>query len=181
VLARDPVWHKPAGSVLRGATALTQSLSDSDRASLDALGVNVLRPSRTGEIAVGASQTLAGRTQTEWKYVSVRRTVIFLEHSIDKGTQWAVFEPNAEALWASLRLSIGAFLETRWRSGAFQGAHADEVYFVRCDRTTMTQTDIDTGIVNVVIGFAPLKPAEFVVLRIGLKAARNVWRASNLD
>jgi len=173
VLARNPVWHVPAGSVLRGATGLAHSLPDSDSASLDALGVNALRTSRTGEVAVGASQTLAPPTQAEWKYVSVRRTFIFLEHSIDKGTQWAVFEPNAEPLWLSLRRSIGAFLETQWRSGAFQGADADEAYFVRCDRTTMTQADIDAGIVNVVVGFAPVKPAEFVVLRIGLKAARE--------
>jgi len=168
-LARDPVWHVPTGSVLRGATALAHPLSGSDRASLEALGANALRTSRTGEVTVGGSQTLG--TDAEWKYVSVRRTSIFLEHSIDKGTRWAVFEPNAEPLWAELRRSIGAFLETQWRSGAFQGAAADEAYFLRCDRTTMTQTDIDAGIVNVVVGFAPLKPAEFVVLRLGLRAA----------
>jgi phage tail sheath protein FI len=134
---------------------------------------NALRASRTGEVAVGASQTLASPAEAEWKYVSVRRTFIFLEHSIDKGTQWAVFEPNAEPLWAELRCSIGAFLEPLWRAGAFQGANADEAYFVRCDQTTMTQADIDAGTVNVVVGFAPLQPAEFVVLRIGLKAARD--------
>jgi uncharacterized protein len=105
--------------------------------------------------------------------VSVRRLFLFLEHSIDKGTQWTVFEPNAEPLWSTLRRTIGAFLEALWLSGAFQGTVADEAYFVRCDRTTMTQDDINNGTVNVVIGFAPLKPAEFVVIRIGLKAARD--------
>ena len=105
--------------------------------------------------------------------MSVRRIAIFLEHSIDSGTQWAVFEPNDEPLWATLRCSIEAFMTTQWRLGAFQGAEPDEAYFVKCDRTTMTQADIDAGIVNVVVGFAPLKPAEFVVLRIGLKAARD--------
>ena len=173
VLARHPVWHVPAGAVLRGATAVTPSLTDRDSASLAAVGVNALRASRTGEVAVGSSQTLAPPTETEWKYVTVRRTSIFLEQSIAKGTRWVVFEPNAEPLWATLRRSIGAFLETQWRAGALLGAHADEAYFVRCDRTTMTQSDIDAGTVNVVIGFAPLKPAEFVVLRIGLKAARD--------
>ena len=173
VLARNPAWHTPAGSVLEGATGLTDSLSDSDRASLDALGVNALRMSRTGELTVGASLTLAPPARAEWKYVSVRRTAIFLEHSIDSGTQWAVFEPNDEPLWSTLRRSIEAFMTTQWRLGAFQGAEPDEAYFVKCDRTTMTQADIDAGTVNVVVGFAPLKPAEFVVLRIGLKAARD--------
>jgi uncharacterized protein len=173
VLARNPVWHVPPGAALRGATALAHSLSDSDRDSRDALGVNALLTPRTGEVAVGSSQTLAPPTETESKYVSVRRMFTFLEHSIDKGTQWAIFEPNAEPLWSKLRRSIGAFLETQWRSGAFQGAVADEAYFVRCDRTTMTQDDIDSGIVNVVVGIAPLKPAEFVILRFGLKAARD--------
>ena len=105
--------------------------------------------------------------------MSVRRTAIFLEHSIESGTQWAVFEPNDEPLWATLRRSIDAFLATQWRLGAFQGAAPDEAYFVKCDRTTMTQADIDAGTVIVVVGFAPLKPAEFVNLRIGLKAARD--------
>jgi uncharacterized protein len=85
----------------------------------------------------------------------------------------AVFEPNAGPLWSKLRRSIGAFLEAQWRSGAFQGAAADEAYFVRCDRTTMTQDDIDSGTLNVVVGVAPLKPAEFVILRFGLKAGRD--------
>jgi phage tail sheath protein FI len=163
----------PAGSVLQGATALSHSLSGSDRADLDALGVNALRTSPTGEVTLGASRTLAAPTEAEWKYVSVRRSFIFLEQSIAEGTRWAVFEPNAEPLWSKLRSSIGAFLETQWRSGAFQGADADEAYFVRCDRTTMTQADIDAGTVIVVVGFAPLRPAEFVVLRIRLKAASD--------
>ncbi len=173
VLASNPVWHIPPGAVLRGATALADSLSGSDRDSLAALGVNALRTSRTGEVAVGTSQTLASPADPEWKYVSIRRLFTFLEHSIDKGTQWAVFEPNAEPLWSKLRRSIGTFLETQWRFGAFQGAVTDEAFFVKCDRTTMTQNDIDNGRLNVVVGVAPLKPAEFVILRFGLKAGRD--------
>ena len=173
MLASNPVWHIPPGAVLRGATALADSLSGSDRDSLAALGVNALRTSRTGEVAVGTSQTLASPADPEWKYVSIRRLFTFLERSIDKGTQWAVFEPNAEPLWSKLRRSIGTFLETQWRFGAFQGAVTDEAFFVKCDRTTMTQNDIDNGRLNVVVGVAPLKPAEFVILRFGLKAGRD--------
>jgi phage tail sheath protein FI len=152
VLASAPVWHRPE----------TGAPPDVD-------GVNVVRRSRTGRIELGSSQTL----DPEWKYVSIRRTAIYLERSIDKGTQWAVFEPNEEPLWARLRSTIGDFLAAQWREGAFQGQDADEAYFVTCDRTTMTQNDIDAGIVNVVVGFAPLRPAEFVVIRIGLWAARD--------
>jgi hypothetical protein len=118
----------------------------------------------------GEGQTLS--PDPEWKYVSVRRTAIFIEQSIDKGTRWAVFEPNEEPLWASLRRCISEFLEAQWRLGAFQGGTADEAYFVTCDRTTMTQDDIDSGRVIVVVGFAPIEPAEFVVLRIGLASRR---------
>ncbi len=168
VLAARPVWEVPEGAVLSGATGLAHSLSERDRASLEALGVNTLG-TRGGEVVLGASQTLA----PEWRYVSIRRTASFIERSIDRGTQWAVFEPNDEPLWARLRSSIEAFLTAQWRLGAFQGTEPDEAFFATCDRTTMTQADIDAGIVNVVVGFAPLKPAEFVVLRIGLWAARD--------
>ena len=173
VLAGNPVWHVPTSAVLHGATALAPSLSGSDRDSLAALGVNALRASRTAGVALGSAQTLAPPAEPEWKYVSIRRLFIFLEQSIDKGIQWAVFEPNAEPLWARLRRSIGAFLETQWRVGAFQGTVVDEAFFVRCDRTTMTQNDIDNGRLNIVVGVAPLRPAEFVILRFGLKAGRD--------
>jgi Bacteriophage tail sheath protein len=156
-LAASPPWA--ARVALKGVTGLVQDLGEID------LGVNVLR----GELE--AARTLS--RDPEWKYVSVRRTAIFLERSIDKGTQWAAFEPNEEPLWASLRRAISAFLESQWRLGAFQGAARHEAFFVTCDRTTMTQSDIDAGRVIVVVGFAPLKPAEFVVIRIGLWAARD--------
>ena len=168
-LAARPVWQP--SPVLRGAPGALPTVSESDRPSLAPLGVNLLGRSRTGEVRIGAAQTLS--PDPEWKYVNVRRTAIFIEHSIDAGTQWAAFEPNAEPLWARLRRDISAFLETYWRGGAFQGAAPDDAYFVQCDRTTMTQSEIDSGRVNVIVGFAPLRPAEFVVLRIGLWAARD--------
>jgi uncharacterized protein len=156
-LARDPVWATGGG--LRGVTGVAGPHLSPD------LGVNVLHPARP----IGAAQTLSA--EPEWKYVSIRRLSIFLEHSIETGTQWTVFEPNGEALWADLRRTIGDFLFVQWQGGAFQGSKPEEAYFVNCGRTTMTQLDIDAGIVNVVVGFAPLKPAEFVVLRIRLRAA----------
>jgi phage tail sheath protein FI len=101
-----------------------------------------------------------------WKYVSTRRYLIYLESSIDQGTQWAVFEPNGEALWANVRGVITDFLLNEWRSGALAGEKPQNAYFVRCDRTTMTQNDIDNGVLNVVVGVAPLRPAEFVIIQL---------------
>ncbi len=117
---------------------------------------------------VWGSRTLDGDNDrgSEWKYVPVRRMALFLEESLFRGTQWVVFEPNDEPLWAQIRLNIGAFMQQLFRQGAFQGATPREAYFVKCDRTTTTQADINLGIVNILVGFAPLKPAEFVVLRI---------------
>ena len=109
---------------------------------------------------------------SEWKYVAVRRLALFIEASIDQGTQWAVFEPNDEPLWAELRLHIGNFLHTLLRDGAFPAKRPQESYFVRCDRTTTTQNDLDNGRVIVLVGFAPVKPAEFVILRIAISAKR---------
>jgi phage tail sheath protein FI len=102
----------------------------------------------------------------EWKYVNVRRLAIYLEHSIDKGTQWARFEPNEESTWANVRSSVTSFLSSVWRSGAFPGNKPEDAFFVRCDRTTMTQNDIDEGRLVCLIGFAPVRPAEFILLRI---------------
>ena len=103
----------------------------------------------------------------EWKYINIRRYLLFLEHSIDQGTQWAVFEPNGEGLWATVRRGVEDFLDTQWRSGALVGRTPQDAYFVRCDGTTMTQDDIDHGRLVVLVGVAPLKPAEFVIFRIG--------------
>ena len=103
---------------------------------------------------------------SEWKYIPVRRMALFLEESLYRGTQWVVFEPNDEPLWAQIRLNIGAFMQGLFRQGAFQGKTPREAYFVKCDRETTTQADINLGIVNILVGFAPLKPAEFVVIKI---------------
>jgi uncharacterized protein len=107
----------------------------------------------------------------EWKYVNVRRLFLFVEESIDEGTQWVVFEPNAPSTWARVQQSITSFLITIWRNGALFGNTQDEAFFVKCDRTTMTQDDIDNGRLICYIGIAPVKPAEFVIFRIGQKTA----------
>jgi uncharacterized protein len=104
---------------------------------------------------------------SDWKYVNVRRYLAYLEHSIDQGTRWAVFEPNDESLWAAVRRSITDFLDAEWRDGPLQGDRAEDAFFVACDRTTMTQNDIDNGRLVVEIGVAPIRPAEFVIFRIG--------------
>ncbi len=103
---------------------------------------------------------------SEWKYVPVRRLALFLEESLYRGTKWVVFEPNDEPLWAQIRLNIGAFMQNLFRQGAFQGSSPREAYFVKCDKETTTQNDINLGVVNILVGFAPLKPAEFVVIRL---------------
>jgi phage tail sheath protein FI len=107
----------------------------------------------------------------EYKYVPVRRLALFLEESLYRGTQWVVFEPNDEPLWAQIRTSLGAFMQDLFRQGAFQGASPRDAYFVKCDGQTNTQYDIDRGVVNIHVGFAPLKPAEFVLIRIQQKTA----------
>jgi hypothetical protein len=103
---------------------------------------------------------------SEWKYIPVRRTALFIEESLYRGTQWVVFEPNDEPLWTQIRLNIGAFMHNLFRQGAFQGSAPKEAYFVKCDKETTTQSDINLGIVNIIVGFAPLKPAEFVVIKL---------------
>jgi phage tail sheath protein FI len=132
------------------------------------MGINCLRTLPVYGNVVWGSRTLHGQNDrgSEWKYVPVRRMALFLEESLYRGTQWVVFEPNDEPLWAQIRLNIGAFLQGLFRQGAFQGRTPREAYFVKCDRETTTQADINLGIVNILIGFAPLKPAEFVVIKI---------------
>jgi phage tail sheath protein FI len=103
---------------------------------------------------------------SQWKYVSVRRVALFLEESLYRGTKWVVFEPNDEPLWAAIRLNVGSFMQTLFLQGAFQGQTPAQAYFVKCDSETTTQADIDQGIVNILVGFAPLQPAEFVVIQI---------------
>jgi phage tail sheath protein FI len=164
------VWKSAAGidATLNGALDLSVNLTDPENGTVNPLGVNCLRSfPNTGPVVWGA-RTLKGADSlaSEWKYLAVRRTALFLEESLYRGTQWVVFEPNDEPLWAQIRLNIGAFMQNLFRQGAFQGKSPREAYFVKCDSTTTTQTDINLGIVNIVVGFAPLKPSEFVIIKI---------------
>ncbi len=164
------MWKAPAGTeaTVNGIVGFQDELSDAENGSLNPLAINCLRTLPTYGNVVWGARTLDGDNNrgSEWKYIPVRRMALFLEESLFRGTQWVVFEPNDEPLWAQIRLNINAFLQTLFRQGAFQGATPREAYFVKCDRTTTTQADINMGIVNIHVGFAPLKPAEFVVLRI---------------
>jgi phage tail sheath protein FI len=168
--ARRGVWKAPAGTdaALNGVVGFAETLSDAQNGALNPKGVNCLRTMPVYGNIVWGARTLDGDNDrgSEWKYVPVRRMALFLEESLFRGTQWVVFEPNDEPLWSQIRLNIGAFMQTLFRQGAFQGATAREAYFVKCDRTTTTQDDINRGVVNIHVGFAPLKPAEFVVLHI---------------
>jgi hypothetical protein len=164
------VWKAPAGidAGLLGIQGLQVDLSNDENGVLNPLGINCLRnfPPVYGRVVWGA-RTLRGADQLadEYKYLPVRRMLLFLEESLYRGTQWVVFEPNDEPLWAQIRLNIGAFMNGLFRQGAFQGKSPKEAYFVKCDSETTTQYDIDRGIVNIIVGFAPLKPAEFVILK----------------
>jgi phage tail sheath protein FI len=174
VLARTDasrgVWKSAAGidAQLVGVLGLAAKLTDNENGLLNPLGVNCLRDFPVYGRVVWGARTLVGADQlaSEWKYLAVRRMALFLEESLYRGTQWVVFEPNDEPLWAQIRLNIGAFLQNLFRQGAFQGRSPREAYFVKCDRETTTQTDINLGIVNILVGFAPLKPAEFVVIKL---------------
>ena len=164
------VWKAPAGTEakLKGVAGLERELNDAENGRLNALGVNCLRRFPVHGCVAWGARTLAGDnpSASEFKYIPVRRTISFIEESVSRGIQWAAVEPNAQPLWAQLRGSVGAFLYGLFREGAFQGSTPREAYFVKCDRETMTQADLDAGVVNVVIGVAPLKPAEFVIIRI---------------
>jgi phage tail sheath protein FI len=147
-------------------------VSDAENGRLNPRGVNCLRALPVYGPVVWGARTLHGDDNrgSEWKYIPVRRMALFLEESLYRGTQWAVFEPNDEPLWAQIRLNAGAFMNGLFRQGAFQGATPRDAYFVKCDRETTTEADIAKGIVNIVVGFAPLKPAEFVVIKIEQRA-----------
>jgi uncharacterized protein len=168
--AQRGVWKAPAGqdASLLGITQLSVPLTDQENGVLNQLGVNCLRSFPVYGQLVWGARTLDGADQraSEWKYLPVRRTALFIEESLYRGTKWVVFEPNDEPLWAQIRLNVGAFMQTLFRQGAFQGKTPKEAYLVKCDSETTTQTDIDSGIVNILVGFAPLKPAEFVIIQI---------------
>jgi phage tail sheath protein FI len=164
------VWKAPAGiaATLVGVPELNVPLTDAENGELNPLGVNCLRAMPAAGRVVWGARTMRGddRLASEWKYVPVRRTALFIEESLYRGTHWVVFEPNDEPLWAQIRLNLGSFMHNLFRQGAFQGSTPQDAYFVRCDKDTTTQNDIDLGIVNILVGFAPLKPAEFVVITI---------------
>lgn len=164
------VWKAPAGldAALNGVQGLQLNLNDSENGQLNQLGINCLRSFGVNGRVVWGARTLRGADQAadEYKYVPVRRFALFLEETLYRNTQWVVFEPNDEPLWAQIRLNIGAFMQSLFRQGAFQGRTPREAYFVKCDKETTTQNDINQGIVNILVGFAPLKPAEFVVIKI---------------
>jgi phage tail sheath protein FI len=164
------VWKAPAGieASLGGVQNMEYKLTDGENGVLNPLAINCLRTFPVyGPVCWGA-RTLFGADQLvdDYKYVPVRRFALFLEESLFRGTKWVVFEPNDEPLWAQIRLNIGAFMQSLFRQGAFQGTSPRDAYLVKCDSQTTTQTDINSGIVNIVVGFAPLKPAEFVILKI---------------
>jgi phage tail sheath protein FI len=164
------VWKAPAGleATLTGVPKLKVSLTDQEIGELNQIGVNCLKVMPGVGRLVWGSRTLQGsdRLASEWKYIPIRRLALFLEESLYRGTQWVVFEPNDEPLWAQIRLNVGAFMHNQFRKGAFQGSSPKDAYFVKCDGDTTTQNDRDQGIVNILVGFAPLKPAEFVIIKI---------------
>jgi phage tail sheath protein FI len=163
------VWKAPANETVTGAIGLERDVRFGEQEILNPLGINCVRALPNRGIRVWGARTIS--SDPEWKYVNVRRYFLYLEASIDRGTQWAVFEPNGEALWANIRSTVSDFLYNEWVSGALLGTKPEEAFFVRCDRTTMTQNDLDNGRLVCLVGVAALKPAEFVIFRIGQKTA----------
>jgi len=164
------VWKAPAGidATLVGVPELSVNLTDAENGELNPLGINCLRAFPLVGRVIWGGRTLRGADQLadEYKYVPVRRLALFIEESLFRGTKWVVFEPNDDPLLAQIRLNAGAFMHNLFRQGAFQGTTPRDAYFVKCDKETTTQNDINLGIVNIVVGFAPLKPAEFVIIKL---------------
>lgn len=175
--ATSGVWKAPAGqqAKLAGESVPSFAMADAENAKLNRLAINCLRQFRATSSVVWGARTREGEDglASEWKYIPVRRTALFIEESLYRGLQWAVFEPNDEPLWAQIRLSINAFMQDLFHQGAFQGATPKEAYFVKCDHQTTTQNDIDSGVVNILVGFAPLKRAEFVIIKLQQMAGRS--------
>lgn len=168
--------HKaPANEVVRGIVGLRRILAKEHQDILNPypVNINVIRDFRNRNRGIRVYGARVITSDSDWKYVNVRRLIIFIEASIDRGLQWVVFEPNAEPLWARVKRSVSNFLKLVWRNGALEGTKPEEAFYVKCDRTTMTQTDIDSGRLIVEIGVAPVKPAEYVIVRIGLWTART--------
>jgi phage tail sheath protein FI len=171
------VWHTPAGAgaSLNGQSGPALDLTDSEAATLSTRAVNCIRHFAQIGTVVWGGRTLGGSDQvaSEWKYIPVRRLALYVETSLHEGTKWAVFEPNNEQLWAQLRSSVGSFMQTLFVQGAFQGAAPEQAYFVRCDAQNNPQSSIGQGVVNILVGFAPLKPAEFIVIQIQQMAGQT--------
>jgi phage tail sheath protein FI len=170
---RRGVWQAPAGldAYFNGVNGFNLNLTSRDNGQLNALGVNCLRSFTGRGNVVWGGRTLAGAQgiSSEWKYLNVRRLALYLEECLLRGTRWTVYQTNGEALWSQLRQTINDFLYDLFRQGAFKGESSRDAYFVRCDSGTTTQTDKSRGIANVLVGFAPLKPAEFVILKLGCR------------
>jgi phage tail sheath protein FI len=174
------VWKAPAGveAGLSGVGGLIANgepaiLTDSADGRLNGVGINCLRRFPSVGFVVWGARTLAGADveASQWKYVNVRRLSLYIEESIDRGTQWVVFEPNSEPTWSAVVRSVQTFLAGLWREGAFAGNTQSDSFFVTCDRTTMTQDDIQNGRLVAIVGMAPIKPAEFVIIQIGQRTA----------
>ena len=164
------VWKAPAGidASLTGVSGLQYNLTDLENGGLNPQAVNCLRQFNVYGDVVWGARTMQGSDQagSQWKYVPIRRLALFLESSLYDGTQWVVFEPNDETLWGQIRLNVGSFMQGLFLQGAFQGTSPQQAYFVKCDSENNPQSSIDLGIVNILVGFAPLYPAEFVVIQI---------------
>jgi phage tail sheath protein FI len=175
--AQRGVWKAPAGieAALSGVPDLAVRLTNQENGELNPKGINCLRILPDAGRVIWGSRTLRGADTLadQWKYLPVRRMALYIEESLYRGTQWVVFEPNDEKLWSQIRLNVGAFMHSLFTKGAFQGTDPKKAYLVKCDSETTTQNDIDKGIVNILVGFAPLKPAEFVILKIQQLAGQD--------
>ncbi len=171
------VWKAPAGTAtgLIGATGVQVPLNDAQNGTLNPLGVNCIRNFSVYGTVIWGARTTQGNDEigSQWKYIPIRRLALYIEESLYRGTQWVVFEPNDEPLWAQIRMNVGSFMQTLFKQGAFQGATPQQAYFVKCDSETTTSTDQNNGIVNILVGFAPLKPAEFVIIQIQQMAGQT--------
>jgi hypothetical protein len=164
------VWKAPAGiqASLAGVSGLQYNLTDLENGDLNIQAINCLRQFKVYGDVVWGARTLQGNDQagSEWKYIPIRRLALYIESSLYEGTQWVVFEPNDAPLWSQIRLNVGAFMQGLFLKGAFQGTSPRQAYFVKCDAENNPQASIDLGVVNILVGFAPLFPAEFVVIQI---------------
>ena len=165
------VWTAPANETVRSAVGLERVIDAAERESLQRAGVDEIRAVTDRGIVLWGARTTSN--DPEWRYINIRRYATFLERSINEGLQWAIFEPNGEALWSAVRSAVGDFLDVQWRAGALMGSMTGEAYFVRCDRSTMTEDDLNDGRLICVVGVAVQRPAEFVILRIGLWTATH--------